>query len=125
MWWHEWQRYADRHGLTVCRATLPGAVLGFLAEPGTIVVADWLPPEPCALVGWHEIGHLVLHPASCSQWGQLPTGTQVVWRLERQAWEFALRYPIWEDDALDTALRILRASGRMPRELRTVLSHLP
>lgn len=124
-WWHEWSSYAEAHNITVCQASLPGSVLAVLINPATIMVADWLFPESRALVVWHEIGHHTLHVGTADDWMHLVLGKHLVWRYERQAWNFALTFPIWEPDALETAIRMLASFGSLPHGLRTALSCIP
>lgn len=49
---------------------------------------------------WHEIAHILMHPASFHFWESLPWGHLMIGKAERQAWEFVDAFPVWDDEAI-------------------------
>lgn len=91
----EWLRFAHRLGMRVCLADLPDGFPGF-TNGDTIYVCRSLNWTSRASVVWHEIGHVVMHAGDADWWRSRPQGEITVSKMERQAWEFAFLYPVWE-----------------------------
>lgn len=92
---HDWEWFLDLMELDVWRCDLPAEVPAFLHDD-CIYIARGLDRASAAPWIWHEIGHAVLHAGGPGWWRTRPQGWITVARFERQADEFARRFPIWE-----------------------------
>lgn len=113
----EWAPFLSRLGLRWEFAQLPQSLPAALANDELVVVRCGLPESTAALLIWHEVGHFALHAGGATFWSSRSGGSALIRRFERQAWEFALLFPVWEPENLEDALIGLEALGGVPREL--------
>lgn len=112
-----WRVFAGSIGLQVYTVCHPISMAAVLLD-GALLVRVGIPSQLTALYAWHELGHAVLHTGNREYWRtQFIGGNYLLRRFERQAWEFALLFPIWDPEDLEEALAGLEALGGVPREL--------
>jgi len=95
----EWERFIDDCGLRWRVADLP-ASLPALIIGKTIFVRRGLDSLLTAYYVWHEIGHWACHFGSREFWLSRPQGYLTLSKMERQASEFALLFPVWGWDSM-------------------------
>lgn len=91
----EWERFLADNGLDYRFArfpvSLPAVIIG-----NTVVVREGMGPRETAWYVWHEIGHWACHVGNRRFWGSRPSGRLILSKMERQASEFAERFPVWD-----------------------------
>lgn len=92
----EWTRFLADCGLCYRFADLP-ASLPALVIGRTIVVRHGMNAAATAFWVWHEVGHWACHVGSREFWRTRPQGYLTLSKMERQATEFAVRFPDWSD----------------------------
>lgn len=88
-----------------------------------MLIPSNVPPSVIALYAWHELGHAILHIGNREYIRKMLVGGEhILRRFERQAWEFALIFPVWDSDALEAAITEIAAQGSVPDGLAAALA---
>lgn len=90
----EWEACAEELGIRCRRVDLPIDQPAMLIDR-TLFLHSRLPAPEAAWWAWHELAHHVMHPGNVQFWDALAWGHLVVSKQERQAWEFAVLFPLW------------------------------
>lgn len=96
--WHEYRDFATDINAIVIPKTMPPYIEAFRVHRFVYVNTE-LADRRAARCVWHELAHIVMHPANASWWEQYPWGALVIGKQERQAWEFAATFPVWDEQA--------------------------
>lgn len=95
----DWARFAEQLGIDVYYANRQLDAGGYFVA-GALLLSPDLPALVEALLAWHELAHAVLHRGNREVWRSFVGGDHVLRRFEREAWAFALCFPLWSDDDL-------------------------
>lgn len=93
----EWERFCFDNKLSVSFVDLPASFPGLIVG-NIILVRRGLSCEETARLVWHEIGHWACHVGNRRFWQSRPFGRSTIRKMERQASEFAERFPLWGGD---------------------------
>lgn len=119
-----WDEFLPCIGLTVESVDLPAAIPAVLVRDRVILLKRGLSRESSALLVWHEVGHVALHAGGAAFWTSSVGGQHLLRRFERQAWTFALQFPVWQSDVLEAALNGLASNCEIPGTLALVIDDL-
>lgn len=92
----EWERCLADLGLTYRIVDLPASLPALIVNR-TILVRRGMSSVATAFWVWHEVGHWVCHVGNREFWRTRPQGHLTLSKMERQATEFAIRFPDWDD----------------------------
>lgn len=93
----EWRLFLVEHGLQYRLVDLPTGVSAFI-YCNLIIIQRGLSRVETARLAWHEIGHWACHVGDWQFWHSRPFGASTLRKMERQAEEFAERFPVWDRD---------------------------
>lgn len=92
----EYYLLASLLGLTIETRRLPVKLPAIVCD-STIVLSDRLSSTAQAWYAWHEVGHFLMHEGDRRALRSHPEGRAMMGKYERQADEFADRFPDWTD----------------------------
>ncbi len=94
---NEWEQFCEDQGIAVLYADLPPSLPAFFLNKA-IIIQQGLSPQQTVRLAWHELGHWVCHVGSQEFWRTRPLGHLIMSKMERQASDFAERFPLWGGD---------------------------
>lgn len=94
----DWEEFVTRRGMKVTRETLPIDGMRAFTVDNLIVLNTNQGFWDEAHAGLEEYGHRQMHAGDRDWWRSRPQGDITVAKFERQAREFASRFPVTGDD---------------------------
>lgn len=98
---HEWERFLIDCGLRIVIVDLPPNITGMVVDD-VVILQRGMPTVATARRAFHEAGHFFLHEGNGEFWRSRLGGLQgdlTVSRFERQADEFADKFPVWDESS--------------------------